>query len=524
MSAQKVTYVSLLQDPTIHEKYEKAVQQVKELFGKHHPMHIARKEVFSDQGEFEDRSPMDTRTVLGYFQKGKEKHAKEAIVAAKAAFEGWSSQDWRSRVTIFRKAADIMEQRKFLLAALITFEVGKNRFEAIAEAGEAVDMIRYYCDQMETNEGYVKPMGPGAPGEKSTSVMRPYGVWCVISPFNFPIALAVSMSTGALLTGNTVVFKPTSDAPFSGLELYRAYRDGGVPAGVVNFVTGAGGNFEKEFTSNPDVAGIAFTGSKDVGLKLYKQFVLNQPYPKPFIAELGSKNPTVVTAKAQLDKAVEGVARAAFGYCGQKCSATSRVYVQKELKQAFLERLGQRVQSVAVGDPTQREAFMGPIINERAYDNFKSYMELAKRDKAIVVAGGSIMTEGNYAKGYYVQPTVIDGLPRDHRLFKEELFVPIVLVSDFSTLDEAIRECNNTEYGLTAGIFTEDKGEMKHFFEKIQFGVAYANRKGGATTGAWPGAQSFGGWKASGATGKGVGGPYYLLQFLREQSQTVVEG
>jgi len=419
-------------------------------------------------------------------------------------------------------AADLIDERKFEIAATITYEVGKTRLEALAEAWEAVDAIRYYAKIMKENEGYAKGMGPDAPGEDCRMVCKPYGVWVVISPFNFPFMLANGMALGALITGNSVVLKPTSEAALVGLTMYRIYRDAGVPAGVVNYVSGPGANFEKEFTSNRNVAGIAFTGSRDVGMRLYRQFLSSQPYPKPVVAEMGSKNPTIVTSKADLGKAVEGIVRAAFGYGGQKCSAASRVYVQRNVKAQFLDMLRARVEQLSVGDPRKRDVFVGPVINETAVERFTTAVQDAKNDQGVVVCGGRVLKAGEFAKGYYVEPTVISGLPSDHRLFKEEIFVPLLVVDEFETLDEALMKANDTEYGLTAGIFTEDPQEIRKFQDEIQFGVIYANRKGGATTGAWPGAQTFVGWGASGATGRGVGGPHYLLNFVREQSQTVV--
>ncbi|MEM4287567.1 MAG: aldehyde dehydrogenase family protein [Candidatus Caldarchaeum sp.] len=523
---QKITYVSLFADETLHPAYEKALETVeKKYLGKRYPMHVGDREILSEDGEFEKRSPIDTSIVVGYFQRGNAKHLRQAIETAKNKFGEWSSTDWRERVRIVRSAAELIDERKFEIAAVITYEAGKNRLEALAECWEAIDALKYYARIMEENNGYEKEMGPGGPGESCKMVARPYGVWAVISPFNFPFMLANGMMLGALITGNTVVFKPTSEAPLSGLLLYKIFRDAGVPAGVVNYVTGPGDVFEEEITTNADIAGIAFTGSKDVGMRLYRRFTSSQPYPKPIVLEMGSKNPTIVTDKADVKKAVLGVIRAAFGYDGQKCSATSRLYVQKGVKNRFLEELVKETSALKIGDPRRREVFMGPVINKRAVENFKRYVETAKKDGGEILYGGEVLSGGEYDKGYYVQPTIIDGLPRDHILFKQELFLPILVVSEFETLEEAVREANNTEYGLTAGIFSEDGEEIEYFFNNIQFGVTYANRRGGATTGAWPGAQTFVGWKASGATGKGVGGPHYLLTFLREQARTnVVEG
>jgi 1-pyrroline-5-carboxylate dehydrogenase len=353
-------------------------------------------------------------------------------------------------------------------------------------------------------------------------VSKPYGVWVVISPFNFPFMLANGMALGALITGNTIVLKPTSEAPLTGLMLYKIYRDAGVPKGTVNYVTGPGPEFEEEFTSNPNVAGIAFTGSRDVGLRLHRKFLTNQSHPKPMVLEMGSKNPTIVTSSADLRKAVEGILRASFGYDGQKCSATSRVYVQDSVRSRFLDMLTARVKELVVGDPRRKDVFLGPLINQTAVERFTKAVEDAKRSGGTIVYGGNVLSDGNNHKGYYVEPTVITGLPSEHRLFREELFVPLIVVDEFKTLDEALSKTNDTDYGLTAGIFTQDPQEIQKFMSEIEFGVVYANRRGGATTGAWPGAQTFVGWKSSGVTGKGLGGPHYLLSFIREQSQTIV--
>jgi 1-pyrroline-5-carboxylate dehydrogenase len=520
--ATKITYVSLFADESIHPKYEAALKEFEKKLGQHYPMYIGGRKVTSEDGEFDVRSPMDNSILVGYFQKGKREHAREAIQVAKDAFPSWSETDWTERVRIMNHVANLIDERKFEIAVSVSYEAGKNRLESLAEAWEAIDAIKVFAKAMEENNGYVKKMGPGGPGENCNMVAKPLGVWPVISPFNFPFMLANGMATGALITGNTVVLKPTSSAPLTGLLLYNVYADAGVPAGAVNYVTGPGPVFEEEFTSNPDVAGIAFTGSRDVGMNLYKMFLTEQPWPKPVVLEMGSKNPVVVTRNADVDKAVEGTVRAAFGYSGQKCSAASRVYVQKDVGSKFIDALKERVAKLKVGDPREKDTFVGPVINTNAVGKFEKAVEEAKKNKGKVVFGGKVLKDGKFARGYYVEPTVVKGLPSGNRLFKDELFVPFLVVDEFNTLDEAIKKANDTEYGLTAGIFSEDPNEVKRFMNEVHFGVVYANRKGGATTGAWPGAQTFVGWNASGATGRGIGGPNYLLNFLREQSQTVV--
>ncbi|MDA4124387.1 MAG: aldehyde dehydrogenase family protein [Thaumarchaeota archaeon] len=520
--APKVTYTTLFADETVHPKFEAALKGFAPKLGQRHPMHIGSKAVWSDAGEFEHRSPIDTSIIVGKFQVGTRVHANMAIEAAKSGFAAWSSKPWQERVRAMERFAKLVDERKFDLAVAITYEVGKNRLEALAEAWEAVDAVKYYAKVMRDEKGYTTKMGPGGPGEHTLVFGKPFGVWPVISPFNFPFMLAGGMALGALITGNSIILKPTSEAPLTGLMLYEAFRDAGVSKGAVNYVTGPGANFEDEFVTNPDVAGIAFTGSRDVGMRLYRRFLTGQPYPKPILLEMGSKNPTIVSAKADISKAVEGTVRAAFGYGGQKCSATSRLYVQKGIKDELLSALKIRVEALTVGDPRERQVYMGPIINESAVERFESAVNEAKKTGGKILTGGKVIKRGVMSRGYYVSPTVVSGLPSGTRLLRDELFMPFVVVDEFDTIGEAIAKANATEYGLTAGIFSKDKREVKKFFDGIRFGVTYANRSGGSTTGAWPGAQSFTGWNASGATGRGIGGPHYLLNFLRDQSQTTV--
>jgi 1-pyrroline-5-carboxylate dehydrogenase len=519
MQGKKITYVSLEGDEELHAAYEEALGRAAGELGKAHPIIIGGREVRTGE-QFEVRSPIDRDILIGSFQAGGEVEARAAFRKAKEAFPGWSLRGWRDRAAIIRRTADRLEADRYLLAALITYEVGKTRLEAVAEVGEAMDMLRYHAAVYTKNRGYVVPMEPEAPGARGTSVMKPHGAWAVISPFNFPLDLAAGMAGAALITGNTVVLKPTSAAPLTGMKLYHAFISGGVPAGAINVVTGPGGLFGKAAVSSPDVDGIAFTGSRDAGMWLYRNFTASQPYPKPLVAEMGSKNPVIVTAKADLGKAVEGVARAAFGYSGQKCSATSRVYVQESVAQEFIGLLKKMVDALKVGDPRERDVFMGPVIDGKARETFFDAVELAGKDGGAVIAGGKFREGGLFSRGFYPEPTIVTGLSPGHELERRELFVPFLVADTFSTLGETIGRANDTEYGLTAGIFSEDEEEIETFFREIRFGVCYSNRRGGATTGAWAGHQPFGGWKASGSTGKGVGGPYYLLSYLREQAQT----
>jgi 1-pyrroline-5-carboxylate dehydrogenase len=501
-----------------HKKYDDAIKEIKSQFGRKYTLLIDGKHVSSVRS-FEHTSPLDTRIVLGYFPKGNLKHVNRAISSAFKAFEYWRKADYQKRIKIFASAVEIIVAKKFELSAWITFESGKNRFEAVSDVDEAIDFMRYYTIVMEANRGYIVDTRSAHPDERSMSVMKPYGVWGVISPFNFPAALTIGMCTGALLTGNTVVLKPASDAPIVGYLFAEIMLQAGLPAGVLNFITGRGNTIGEAIVQNGMVSGIAFTGSKVVGDRILAES--HKMKSRIIIAELGGKNPVIVTENADLDGAVEGIIRGAFGYSGQKCSASSRVYVQKSIKKDFTERLIQRTNELSVGNPINVKTFMGPLINSAAYLKYQKFSKLASRCGRVLV-GGKIRRDGDLKYGFYVEPMIVEGLTKGNRLLEEELFVPILSIAEYSKFDEALEQCNNSEYGLTAGIYSDSEKEIKIFLQDVQAGVVYVNRTLGATTGAMVGCQPFGGWKSSGTTGKGTGGTYYLGQFLKEQSQTVV--
>ena len=516
----KITYATLsAQNEELQAAFDAALKRARAELGRSYPMLIGAEERRGSD-EFEDRSPIDRKVVVSRFPVGTRQDVRDAVAAARAAYPAWRDLGWRKRVEIMRRAADIISERQFDYAALMTLEVGKNRLESLGDVEETADLLRYYSDEMERNDGFVRPMGSLSAAEQTRSVLKPHGVWAVISPFNFPMALAGGPSAGALIAGNSVVLKPSSDAPLMGWKFGEALREAGLPAGVFNLVTGSGDTVGAELEENPDIGGMVFTGSFEVGMKLYKSFT--REYPRPIIAEMGGKNPAIVTANADLDLAAEGVMRSAFGFDGQKCSANSRVYVDRAVSGEFVRKLVELTRAIAVGDPTERENWMGPVINERAVETFRRAVDEARRDGGTIAVGGEVLHDEASSRGYFPAPTVVTGLPTDHRLFQDELFVPLIVVGEVGSLDEALALSNETEYGLTAGIFSRDPEEIRRFLDAIQAGVVYVNRRAGATTGAWPGIQSFGGWKGSGSSGKSRLGPYYVQQFLREQSQTVV--
>jgi 1-pyrroline-5-carboxylate dehydrogenase len=517
---QKITYttMSVEQAEAFNQAYDAALQRVTGRLGSDYPLYIAGQAREAERPLFESRSPNDTTIVIGRFQDAAQAEVEEAVRAARAAFPGWAHTGWRERLAVLRRAADNFRARKYDIAAWLTLEAGKPRLEAMGEVEEAADLITTYSDQMEEHDGFVITLNQLSPQEVNHSVLRPYGVWAVVAPFNFPVALATGMVAAALIAGNTVVFKPSQDTPMCGLLVYQCLVDAGLPAGALNVLTGGGDETGKLLTHQPLVDAVAFIGSVPVGTSIFREFT--RDHPRPVIAEMGGKNPVIVTEHADLEKAVEGTARAAFGYSGQKCSAASRVYVHDAVADDFLRRLVQRTTELVVGDPTRADVFTGPVITEDAYHRFEEVCDVAHRDGK-VLAGGCTLTDDMLAHGYYCGLTVC-ALPGNHRFFREELFVPFLAVTRVHALDEALTLANDSPFGLTAGIFTEDRGQIQAFLDRMQAGVIYVNRKGGATTGAWPGVQSFGGWKASGSTGKSALGPYYVQQFMREQSQTVV--
>ena len=519
MSAPKVTYISLsADDPAIDAAFESAIAGVRSQLGKSFPLHVAG-ETRTGSTPIESRSPSDARVVVARVATATAQDVSDAVAAARAAFPRWSAMPWEQRAAIIDRAADIVRNRRFELSAWLIQEMGKNRVEALGEIEETADLYAYYSQQMRANGGYVRAMDRLVPTDDNTSVLRPHGVWAVIAPWNFPYALLGAPIAAALVTGNTVVCKPSSETPVSGVLLTEIFEDAGVPRGALSCLPGSGKIVGDGLVDHPDVAGITFTGSYDVGYRhIYKRF--GSAYPKPCIVEMGGKNPALVMASADLDKAVQGIVRSAFGMNGHKCSACSRVYVHRDVADDFLARLVRATDAIAPGDPSNKGVFVGPVATAQSHADYKRYAEAAHAAGA-VRTGARVLTDGDFAHGYFVRPTVLSGLPRDHQLVREELFVPMVAVDTVADIDEALAAANDTQFGLTAGLFSRDKTEVDAFFARIEAGVVYVNRAAGATTGAWPGVQPFGGWKGSGSTGKNIGGHYTLPCYLREQSRTV---
>ncbi len=522
--AFKLTYATMFNPPEeLHKGFDKAVAKLKANLGREYGMIIDGKDVFADE-KFEDRSPVNTDWVLAVMQKGNASHAKMAIDAARKAFPAWSRTPWQKRVQLVRKASALIEKRIFELGAAMALEVGKNRMESLGDVQETADLMYWSAQMVEENNGFIKPMGKDPlVGYDSTniSVLKPYGVWLVVSPFNFPFALSGGPVGAALVAGNTVILKPATDTAWI-VRLYaECLRDAGFPPGVFNFVTGPGSSLGQALVDSPEVDGATFTGSFDVGMKMFRDFA-NRNYVRPIVLELGGKNPAIVSRNANLEDASTGIVRSAFGLQGQKCSAASRVIVEEPVYDALIAKLKEKTEKLAIGDPTERATYLGPVINNSSYNDFKNFNEEVNGAGGKFLTGGHVKTGGMFDKGYFCEPTLVTDLPFDHRLWQYEMFLPITTIGKVGSLDEAMKIANSVNYGLTAGFYGSAK-ETKWFFDNIEAGVTYANRPQGATTGAWPGFQPFGGWKGSGASGKNGGGYYYVQLYMHEQIQTLIK-
>jgi 1-pyrroline-5-carboxylate dehydrogenase len=519
MNLPRVTYSNTGEDFSgVHAHLDSIMPGVEaRLLGRSRPAFIGGRDRIEGQA-IVAHSPIDRDIVLGEFPQADAALVDEAVEAARAAFPAWRDLGHARRIALLRAGADVLEQRKWDVSVACLIEVGKSRLEAVGEVEEAIDLVRHYCDEMERSDGFREERPGASDAERCSVVMRPYGVFGVIAPFNFPVALAIGMVSAALVAGNTVVFKPSDAAGLTGRLVVEALVEGGIPEGVLNLVQG-GRDTGEALVHHPHVDGLAFTGSNAVGMTMLRH-AASSTAMRPVLAEMGGKNPAFVAASADLSVAASGVARSAFGLSGQKCSAASKVYVAGDVLDQFLEALLAATGRLTVGDPRRQEVFMGPVINGKALDRFTNASSEAAGAGSILI-GGERLSGGAFDRGPYVQPTIVAGLPVDHRINRDELFLPFISVLTFGDLGEAIADANRSAFGLTAGIFTQDKQELDRFLNTIEAGVLYANRASGATTGAWPGFQTFCGWKGSGTSGKGGLGSWYVPQFMREQSRTL---
>jgi 1-pyrroline-5-carboxylate dehydrogenase len=456
-------------------------------------------------------NPARPAQIVGIHQKADAGHADLAMQAALHAFEFWRKTTVETRTSILLGAADIIRKRKFEFCAWLTFEVGKNWAEADADVGEAIDFLEFYAREALRLAKSVPPIQ--YPGERDELFYIPLGVGAVIPPWNFPFAIMAGMTAAAIVTGNTVILKPSSDAPTIAAKFMEVLEEVGLPEGVVNFFPGSGASFGNAIVEHPKTRFISFTGSKAVGLQIHEHAAKphsGQIWLKRTILEMGGKDSILVCADADVDLAVEGVVASSFGYSGQKCSACSRAIIEAPIYEVFIERLRSRVAQLTVGDPTVNPN-LGPVINQAALDSMLGYIETGKKEARLILGGHAPVTPGG---GYFLEPTVFADVAPNGVLAQEEIFGPVLALIRVESFEEGLKVANNTEYGLTGSLYTSDRAKMDHARREFHVGNLYFNRK---CTGAMVGAHPFGGFNMSGTDSK-AGGPDYLLLFTQSKS------
>jgi 1-pyrroline-5-carboxylate dehydrogenase len=496
-------------NPEHFRQMEEALEDVKKELGAKYPIVIGSERIETEE-TFHSYNPSNKDQVVGTFSKGDPDLAALAIEKAEKAFESWSRTPAETRVKVLTLAAKILRDRKFHFAAWMVYEVGKSWAEADADVAEAIDFCEFYAREM-LRLAARQPITP-VPGERNRLEYIPLGVGVVIPPWNFPLAILVGMTTASIVAGNTVVLKPSSDSPTIGYKFFEALEEAGVPTGVVNFLPGPGSTVGDALVAHPRTRFIAFTGSKEVGLHINELAAKPQPrqlWIKRVIAEMGGKDSIIVDSETDLESAVEGVAASAFGYQGQKCSACSRAIVVEMVYEPFLEKLKEWVEAIKVGDPSDPENYMGPVINGRAKESILQYIKTGKSEGRLVAGGKEAA-----GHGHFLAPTVIADVPPDARLSQEEIFGPVLAVLKAADFDEALRIANNTEYGLTGAVYTKNRAKIEKAAARFHVGNLYFNRK---CTGALVGGHPFGGFNMSGTDSK-AGGRDYLLLFTQAKS------
>jgi 1-pyrroline-5-carboxylate dehydrogenase len=493
--------------PENKKRMEAAIERVHAQLGQKYPLTIGNEKKLA-ASFFASVNPSDPDEVVGQFSKGDKADAERSIDVAAKAFETWRRAKPEERAGHLFKAAARMRERKHELSAWMIFEVGKSWTEADADVAEAIDFLEFYGREM-IRLGAPQPLTP-LPGEKNELHYIPLGVTVVLPPWNFPLAITTGMTSAAIVAGNTVVLKPSSDSPAIAAKMCEVFEEAGLPPGVLNFMTGSGGTIGDTLVAHPKTRMIAFTGSKEVGLhinELASKVSPGQIWVKRVIAEMGGKDAIVVDADTDLDEAAAGVAVSAFGYQGQKCSACSRVIVDAKVYDAFLQKLLKRVQAITIGPTRDHANYMGPVVSERAMKSILEYIDVGKKEGRLVAGGARVPG----AKGYFVQPTVIADVAPSARISQEEIFGPVLAVTKAENFQDALDIANNTEYGLTGAVYTRDRAKLEAAKQAFHVGNLYLNRK---CTGAMVGAHPFGGFNMSGTDSK-AGGRDYLLLFTQ---------
>ncbi len=504
--------LSDFKSPAHRRRMEYALDEIREELGREYPLVIGGERI-NTPDKLHSYNPSHPEQVVGIFSKADAALADGAVNAAAEAFKTWSRTPAQKRVDLLLKTSKILLDRKYYYEARLVYEVGKTWPEADADVAEAIDFIEFYARAMLRLAG-PQPLTPVA-GEKNHLRYIPLGVGIVIPPWNFPLAILVGMTMAAVVTGNTVVMKPSSDAPAIAYKFFEALEEAGMPPGVVNFLPAPGGVVGDVLVGHPRTRFVAFTGSKDVGLHINELAAKTAPgqiWVKRVIAEMGGKDSIVVDSDVNLDEAVDGVVASAFGYQGQKCSACSRAIVVGQVYDEFLKKLRERVEKITVGPSEQPDNYMGPVINARARKSILEYIEVGKKEGRLITGGGE-----QPGGGHFIPPTVIADVSPKARIAQEEIFGPVLAVIRAENFDSAMAIANNTDYGLTGAVYTRDRRKLENATEEFFVGNLYLNRK---CTGALVGAHPFGGFNMSGTDSK-AGGNDYLLLFT--QAKTVSE-
>ena len=497
--------------PAIKRQMQAALGHVESQLGRSYDMVIGGKRVGSTR-TITSVNPARPLQIIGRHAEADEQHVEQAISAAQHAFTLWSRRSMQDRVDLLLRTADLISERKFELCAWLSFEVGKNWAEADADVGETIDFLEFYAREALRLDRTTTPIQ--LPGERNALRYLPLGVGAVIPPWNFPLAIMAGMTAAAIVCGNTVVLKPSIDAPTIAARFLLLLEEAGMPDGVVNLCNGAGPGFGRALVAHPQTRFIAFTGSKKVGLEIHERAAKTQPgqhFIKRTILEMGGKDAIIVDADCDLDVALDGVVASAFGFSGQKCSACSRVIVDQAIYDVFCDRLRDRVEALSVGDPVTNVA-LGPVINQIAFDRVQEYLRIGQTEGRLLCGGAVAATD--HEGGYFIQPTVFVDVLSTSRLAQEEIFGPVLAVLKSSNLDDALTIANGTEYGLTGAIYSHSRDHLDRASREFHVGNLYLNRK---CTGAMVGAHPFGGFNMSGTDSK-AGGPDYLLLFTQAQS------
>ncbi len=466
---------------------------------------------FKTEGKIRSLNPARPAQIVGVHQRAGAEHAEQAMAAALSAYESWSRTPVETRVSLLLNAAEIIRSRHFEFCAWLISEVGKNWAEADADVGETIDFLKFYAREALRLSAATTPIQ--YPGERNQLRYIPLGVGAVIPPWNFPFAIMAGMTAASIVTGNTVILKPSSDSPTIAAKFVEVLEEAGIPGGVVNFCPGSGATFGNAIVEHPKTRFIAFTGSKAVGLDIHERAAKPRPgqvWIKRTILEMGGKDSILVCADADLDAAVDGVVASAFGFSGQKCSACSRAIVEAPLYDVFVERVREKVAKLTVGDPAANHN-LGPVINQAALDSMLGYIEIGKKEGRLIAGGTTPQTPDG---GFFLEPTVFADIAPNAVLAQEEIFGPVLAIIRVSSYEEGLAVANNTEYGLTGAIYSADRATLDHAAQEFHVGNLYLNRK---CTGAMVGAHPFGGFNMSGTDSK-AGGPDYLYLFTQAKS------